>query len=157
MEVYRLVKSEFLHQFNGKGAALFGGRWNSIGMELIYTAGNRSLAMMEVLVHLHMSDLPKDLYMLRIHIPDHLAIAELQSDTLPPGWNRYPALTTTAALGDSFILEKKHAVLKVPSVVTQGDFNFLINPAHPDFPQIRVVDTEPFPFDQRLLRTGRLN
>lgn len=157
MEVYRLVKSAFVHQFNGKGAARFGGRWNSIGMELIYTAGNRSLAMMEVLVHLHLSDLPKDLFMLSIHIPDQLAIAELSTEKLPPGWNRFPALTTTAALGDKFILDKEYCILKVPSVVTQGDFNYLINPAHADFRHLRIVDSQPFPFDQRLLRSGQVN
>ena len=45
MEVFRLTRTKFYTSLSGKGAAEKGARWNSIGLELIYTAANRSLAM----------------------------------------------------------------------------------------------------------------
>jgi len=51
MEVFRLSRAKYADQLSGYGAALKGARWNSRGVEMIYAAENRSLAMAEVLVH----------------------------------------------------------------------------------------------------------
>jgi len=66
MEVFRLVQSEFVGKLTGQGAALKGGRWNSVGVEMIYTAGNRSLAMAEVAVHFSWGTLPSNFRMMTI-------------------------------------------------------------------------------------------
>ncbi|MDA3942517.1 MAG: RES family NAD+ phosphorylase [Bacteroidetes bacterium] len=152
MEVNRLSREKYADQLSGYGAALKGARWNSPGTEIIYTAGNRSLAMAEVLVHLSLSMLPLDFMMLTIFIPDDLEIFHLNINDLPAYWNSFPHGRETQKIGDRFIFEKKYAVLKVPSVVTQGDFNVLINPAHPRFKQIAIVNKERFPFDHRIFR-----
>lgn len=61
----------------GKGAALKGARWNSIGVELIYTASNRSLAMAEVAVHFTLATLPSDYMIITIFIPNNISIQNL--------------------------------------------------------------------------------
>ena len=66
MEVFRLTREKFSKELSGKGAALKGARWNSIGVELIYTALNRSLAMAEVAVHFTLATLPSDYMMVTI-------------------------------------------------------------------------------------------
>jgi len=154
MEVFRLVKSIYARELNGKGAALYGGRWNSKGVELIYTAGNRSLAMVEVLVNLPFNQLPSDLVMLTLGIPEDIVLQDCELHRLPPDWNRLPAVAATGLIGDSFVHQNEACLLKVPSVVTQGDFNYLINPAHRDFGLIRITKVEAFPLDQRFLRTS---
>jgi len=40
--------------------------------------------------------------------------------------------------------------VQVPSAVVQGEFNFLLNPAHKDFKKVKILKTEAFAFDKRL-------
>jgi len=157
MEVFRLVKSTYARELNGKGAALYGGRWNSKGVELIYTASNRSLAMVEVLVSLPINQLPTDLVMLTLALPDDIAQINCDLNTLPQDWNRFPAIAATCQIGDHFVHQNEACLLRVPSVVTQGDFNYLINPGHRDFSFIRITQQVPFPLDKRFLRQSIQN
>lgn len=152
MEAYRLSREKFAGTLSGKGAAIKGARWNSVGVEMIYTAANRSLAMAEVAVHFTIATLPDDYVMLTVFIPDSISLQKLDSRNLPAGWNLFPHLLTTQSIGDQFIAENKYCVFQVPSVVTQGDYNLLINPNHVEFGLIKIIETEKFPFDQRLFR-----
>lgn len=150
MELYRLSREKFASTLSGKGAALKGARWNSIGVELIYTAGNRSLAMAEVAVHFTLATLPDDYMMMLIYVPDDIEAKEVSETDLPNNWKDFPHPASTQKFGDDFVSEKKYCLLKVPSVVTKGDFNFLINPNHKDFGRVEIIDVEKFPFDKRI-------
>jgi RES domain-containing protein len=150
MEVFRLVREQFAQTLSGKGAAINGARWNSQGVEMIYTAINRSLAMAEVAVHFSIATMPKNYMMVTIDIPNDIEIKTLNAEHLPANWNQFPHPTTTQKIGNLFILENTHCCLKVPSVVTKGDFNILINPQHPNFKSIAITNIEQFPFDQRI-------
>ena len=152
MQVYRLCRKKFATPFNGKGAAIKGARWNSIGVEIIYTAANRSLAMAEVAVHFSLGTLPSDYIMMEIFIPDNISLKKLNVADLPSDWNLFPYSSKSQQTGDQFVLENKYCVLQIPSAVTAGDFNILINPNHPQFPKIKVVDTYAFPFDKRIFK-----
>ncbi len=152
MELYRLSREKFAATLSGKGAAMKGARWNSPGVELIYTAANRSLAMAEVVVHFTLATIPDDYVMVSMFVPDDIDIDHLTASDLPKDWNAWPHPVSTQAIGDRFTTENKFALLQVPSSVTQGDFNFLINPFHPDFKRIQIIDTQKFPFDQRIFK-----
>jgi RES domain-containing protein len=152
MEAFRLSREKFAHIFSGKGAAIKGARWNSIGVELIYTASNRSLAMAEVAVHLTLATLPVDFVMITIFIPDDILIQRLDQSDLPKDWNTFPHVATTQNIGDKFVAENKFCLLQIPSAVTQGDYNLLINPNHRDFSRIKIETIERFPFDRRIFK-----
>ena len=152
MIVYRLSREKYKDRLSGYGASLYGQRWNSKGIEVIYTAQSRALANSEVAVHISLGILPKDYHMVEIDIPDSIGICELKEEELPKGWNTIPFRPVSQQIGDQFILERKCAVLKVPSVVVKGESNFMVNPAHKDFKLIRIIHTEPFPFDPRYFR-----
>lgn len=152
MHVFRLARAKHASSLSGKGASKYGARWNPVGVELIYTAQNRSLAMAEVAVHLTLATLPDDYQMITIHIPDDIKIKQLTEADLPTNWQAFPHPVSTQDIGRDFVLNNECGVLKIPSAVTKGDYNVLINPNHPDFPQITMVQIEPFPFDQRLFR-----
>ncbi len=152
MHAFRLARQPYANSLSGKGAALKGGRWNSAGIEMLYTAENRSLAMAEVAVHFTLATLPEDYMMVTLDIPDSLTMEELPESGLPLNWNVFPHLLTTQSLGDRFIQENKYPILKVPSAVVKGDFNLLMNPNHPDFKKIRIHGIEAFPFDQRIFK-----
>ncbi len=152
MEVYRLSRQKFSHTLSGKGAAIKGARWNSTGVELIYTAANRSLAMAEVAVHFTLATLPDDYLMMTIHIPDNLPIQKITASELPQDWNIFPHPSSTQFTGDKFVADNKYCVLKIPSAVIKGDYNLLINPAHKDFKKIKIIAAEEFPFDKRVFK-----
>jgi RES domain-containing protein len=150
MEVFRLTSQQFANSLSGKGAAIKGGRWNSIGVEMLYTAANRSLAMAEVAVHFTLATLPKNFMMVTIHIPDEIEILKINNSQLPVNWNAFPHPQSTQQIGDQFIAENKFCVMQIPSVVTKGDYNMLINPKHPLFENIQIIEVERFPFDSRV-------
>lgn len=152
MEVFRLSRDRYARTLSGEGTARTGGRWNSPGVEMVYTAMNRSLAMAEVAVHLSLAMLPEDYRMITIDIPDRVSRHQLALKRLPANWKAFPHPAATRALGDRFIAEGKHCILIVPSAITQGDFNYLLNPRHPDFKKIRIRKVEAFPFDRRMVR-----
>jgi RES domain-containing protein len=152
MEAYRLSREVYASTLSGKGAALKGARWNSIGVEIIYTASNRSLAMAEVAVHFTLATLPTDYMMVTIHVPDDISLQKLNVSDLPADWNTFPHPSTTQAIGDQFIADNKFCVLQIQSAVTQGDYNLLINPNHPDFKRIKIIDKDKFPFDKRIFK-----
>jgi RES domain-containing protein len=152
MEVFRLSREKFSSPLSGIGAAIKGARWNSVGIEMIYTAANRSLAMAEVAVHFSISTIPDDYVMITIFIPDDISLKKIELSELPANWNSFPYPQSTQVFGDKFILENRYCVLQIPSSVTQGDYNLLINPNHIEFKQISIIDIRKFSFDQKLFK-----
>lgn len=152
MEAFKLTRRKFASKLSGKGAAIKGARWNSVGVELVYTASNRSLAMAEVAVHLTLATIPDDYVMLTIYLPDDISMKELTEKDLPANWNAFPHPASAQAVGDKFVSDNKFCVLVIPSAVTKGDHNLLINPHHPEFSKIKIIHKEKFPFDERIFR-----
>ncbi len=153
MRVFRVEREKYLETtLEGIGAALTEGyRWNSLNTYLVYTAESRALATLKVSVHLDLNeDLPTDRHYVEIDIPDDITILELKTEDLPNGWDSKPPIVETQYIGDDFEKEKSAAVLKVPSSIVQQEFNYLINPNHPDAAKISVLSTYPFKFDSRL-------
>lgn len=152
MELFRLSKKKYAKSFNGKGAAKSNNRWNSKGTEIIYTAESRALAMAEVVVHVTIATLPKDFAMLTIDVPDNIRIKTIDWKDVCENWNTMLPNSKTKKIGDLFIDELEYCILKVPSAVVKGDFNYLINPHHKDFKEIKIIDVADFPFDQRMFQ-----
>jgi RES domain-containing protein len=152
MEVFRLARKKYPIELSGKGASISGARWNSKGTEIIYCAESRALAMAEVLVHLSLATLPSDFVMLTIDIPEDILIEVLNIEKVSIDWNVFPCTFETPLLGDDFIKRNEACVLKVPSAVVKGDFNFLINPYHTDFYKIKITEQTNFPFDKRIFK-----
>src|SRR6266571_1768578 len=54
---WRIVATRFASgAFSGEAARAEGGRWNSPGVRMVYTAGTISLALLELLIHLNTGD-----------------------------------------------------------------------------------------------------
>lgn len=137
--------------FTGEGSARRGGRWNRPGTRVVYCAESRSLAAMEVLVH---ADEVGRLGMLRwIVIPVTLGADLIERpSTFPTNWRDYPYGSHAQEFGSLWAREARTAALRVPSAVVPGEFNYLLNPAHPDFKHAKIGKPEPFSFDPRLAR-----
>ena len=152
MVVYRIEREKYLKTtLTGIGASMSKGyRWNSFNTKLVYTAENRALAMLEVSVHLDLSeDLPTDRYYVEIEIPVNITIQEVKVEDLPEDWNSNPPTITTQTIGDDFVFQNESAILKVPSSIVPQEFNYLINPNHPDSKKIKVIGKTSMNFDPR--------
>lgn len=134
---------------SGEGARLYGGRWNSVGTAIAYTAGSRALATLEVRVHASAGLAPTTHVAIPVTIPDAI-IEELDAATLPPNWREYPAPASLAAFGDAWAAGLSSAALSVPSAVVPEERNYLINPMHPDFGRIVAGTPAPVTYDPRL-------
>ena len=153
MRVFRIEREKYLPStLKGIGAARTEGyRWNSQYTYLVYTAESRALAMLEVSVHLDLNeDLPTDRYSVEIEIPDDMPFLELDLADLPDGWDSRPPILETQFIGDDFVNENKAAVLKVPSCIIPQEYNYLINPQHPDASRIKVISRTQLVFDPRI-------
>jgi len=148
MLVYRLTKEKYKHTLSGKGAAIRGGRWNSPGVELIYTASNRALAMSEVAVHVTFEMMPDNYWLMEIELPDQTN--RIRMEEFKEDWNAFPYTESSRRVGDELIYNNEHLACFVPSAVVQKEENVLINPFHKDFKKVRIVDSEPFQLDRRL-------
>ena len=149
MKLFRISKCNFINDLTGKGAALFGGRWNSKGIYILYTAATASLALLETIVHT--STFPKEGFcILEIEIPEN-KILEIKEKQLPSDWRMLPAPARLRKIGDSFVRNREYLALKIPSVILPGEFNYLLNPEHPDFKKIRVIKTNKISVDERLV------
>lgn len=151
MIVYRLSKSIFASDLSGRGAEIAGGRWNSIGVPIVYTGESRALATAEVAVHISRANIPTDYSIISIEFPDDsIFIPEVK--TLPINWADVPPQEESKEYGDNFVDEGQYLVMKVPSAVIPGDFNYLINSRHKDIGLVKIIDILPYPFDKRLFK-----
>lgn len=148
---YRLVKRKWRGlAFDGEGARLFGGRWNSKGKGCVYLASRESLAILEVMVHLNDYRLLEQYRLLEVSFHED-DLMRLPVDRLPDDWMVEPAPASTAEIGDSWLESQSSLALAVPSVVVPREMNYLINPAHVSFKAMVVKAREmPFAPDQRL-------
>ena len=147
---WRIVQRGFIRSaFTGEGARRFGGRWNSPGRAVVYTAGSQALAALEMLVHLDAERLLRNYVAIPVTIPGRL-IRRVRLSDLPRNWKAYPAPATTRSIGDEWLAEENSPVLRVPSVVIPSEHNFLLNPAHRLFPKLRIGKACTFRFDPRL-------
>lgn len=150
---WRIVKAKHeARAFDGEGARLAGGRWNSPGMAMIYTAQSAALAALEMLVHLNSSTLLSSYVLIPCSFPENVVL-RLDRNRLPARWRAHPAVPQLQLLGDAWLKNGLSAVLEVPSVIIGSESNYLLNPVHPDFASIDVGPAQPFDFDARLMKS----
>jgi len=118
---------------------------------VIYTASSLALSALEILAN-RTNELPDDYVAVSVEIPDDLSVIRLSEAQLPPNWWANPHQVETRDLGSAWARDLKSAVLCVPSAVIRWEPNYILNPAHSDFDQIRFGDPKPFVWDDRLHR-----
>lgn len=151
MIVYRISNCKFIDDLSGRGAAMYGGRWNSEGVYVLYTAGGPSLAMLESLVHFG-GRVVGDFCQVAIEVPDSCSILALRPEDLPDIWRENPSPDILKTFGNKFIADNKYLMMSVPSVLVPDESNYLLNPAHPEFKQVRILVKSKIRFDERLLK-----
>lgn len=138
------------NDLSGTGAKLTGGRWNSKGTPVVYSAANVALATLETVHYLSGGSLPFNRYLVRIDIPDVVWAARQVLDPLPGGWDAIPAGMSARTAGDAWIASGASALLLVPSVIVPDEYNVLINPQHGDAALMAATTLKHWIYDPRL-------
>jgi RES domain-containing protein len=137
--------------FTGNGARKYGGRWNSPGTAVVYTAQSQSLAALEVLVHLDSPELLHKYVFIGVEL-DESRLSEVPHSRLPRNWQADPPSAELRRIGDQWAADAMSAVLRVPSALVPNESNFLLNPVHPDFEKLSIGKPVSFQFDPRFAR-----
>ncbi len=152
MRFWRICRQRYAAEAaTGEGARLFGGRWNSPGVRVVYASTSLALAAMEVFVNLEPNLQPPDLVSIEGEIPDQLQIGRLEKEQLPGRWYKTRD-ESLRRFGDEWVRTGREVALLVPSAAVRGEWNVLLNPAHPDFSKIGFEEPQPFQFDARMFR-----
>ena len=148
----RLWRISDFADLSGEGGLLASARWHTRGRKIVYLSDHPASALLEVLVHLEVDadDMPSAFQLLAIEAPDDLAFKIVEEAALPVDWRR--STDVTQRRGDEWLKGMRTALLRVPSAIVPHGFNWLMNPAHPDSAQLRVVETATALFDPRLIR-----
>ena len=148
--IYRVAKAG-RPVFDGSGAFLEGGRWNSAGRRVIYASTCLAGSLLELLAHAGARQkLPGKHHCARAEVPDNLDI-EYVDETRLPGWDA-PHSDVARDVGDDWLAALRTAVLSVPAVTAKPyGRHLLLNPAHPEFTRIRIAESVPIEWDARLL------
>ena len=147
---WRITKRKFASDaFSGEGAREYGGRWNSRGTAMVYAAQSQALAALEMLVNLNASQLLGSYVAIPVTL-DSTLIEALDVSKLPKNWADEPAPPALHAIGDEWVREARAVALQVPSAVVPAEFNYLLNPAHPNFAKLTIGAPVSFRFDRRL-------
>lgn len=151
MIVYRIGKVKYATTaFSGAGGLESPGRWHRKGQPIVYAASTLSLAALEYFVHLGRTDSKMAFVAVHAIIADDIAMEVVGPASLPKDWNSSPPIDATMDLGTQWCLDLRGVVIKVPSALVQGEFNYLLNPRHPDFKLIEISTPERFSFDMRM-------
>lgn len=150
MKVYRISNCKFIDDLKGTGAASFSGRWHNKGTYILYTAASPSLSLLESVVHI--SNIATVNYcMICLEIPEG-SITTINANELPANWFENPPPDILKNIGDHFIFNNRYLALQLPSAIMPEESNYLINPNHPLFKQVKVVYKRNLAVDKRLVK-----
>jgi RES domain-containing protein len=150
MTIYRLAHSKYKDDRHGEGAALFGGRWNAVGVPVLYATQHISLAVLELLVNFNHAEsaFKIDFYLLEFDL-ETIKPHVLTTSSLKKNWQ--DDLQYTQFIGNQFLLSNAQVAMQVPSAVVPEENNYLLNPQHKDFKKIVLKNSKKYPLDRRLM------
>jgi RES domain-containing protein len=152
MKFWRICRRRYVAEAaSGEGARLYGGRWNSRGVRVVYASTSLALAAVETFVNLEPNLRPEDLVSIEGEISEAVEVQKVDLKALPAHWyeTRDESLRR---FGDEWIEASRTVALLVPSAAIRGEWNVLLNPAHVDFSKVKFQKPEPFKFDVRMFR-----
>ncbi|WCT13913.1 RES family NAD+ phosphorylase [Mucilaginibacter jinjuensis] len=147
MLIYRITLTKFADKLVASGRAA---RWNPNETEVIYTASSRSLACLENVVHRSQLGLNQLFSVLTIEVPDSVKKEIVKLSDLPQDWREFAQMPLTQSIGENWLNKAQTVILQVPSSIIEEEVNYLINPQHPDFRKIKLINTDKFVFDMRI-------
>ncbi len=156
LTVFRLGKHVYRDQlFSGQGGLYASGRWTPRGRPVVYTSASISLAVLEYTVNYRRRGWVPATVLGRAVIPESVRVESVSLEKLPANWFAASPPRQLQVLGGEWLERGETSVLKVPSAIVTEEWNFLLNPLHPDFRKLRMSTPKRFNFDQRVARSRK--
>jgi RES domain-containing protein len=150
MIVYRCTLERHIsNTLSGDGAAQYGGRWNSKGVPVIYSAESRIMAVLELVIRQPIDKICSEYRILPIEAPEDM----MTVPKLPAHWKEDERVTRK--IGDDLLRKGDHLLIKVPSALISNSYNYLINPFSIEIQKVRLMEPETILMDSRLLEALR--
>jgi RES domain-containing protein len=149
MITYRVGRTKYAGDLTGEGARLNSGRWNHKLIPCIYSSESRALATLEYTVNVNIDLIPRALSITIFEVPDD-SVLEIHESSLPGNWKEIPAPSSTKDFGSKLLTAAMFLVLKLPSTVIPEEFNYIINPLHPNISQVKIIDVKDYVYDIRI-------
>ncbi|MET0267470.1 MAG: RES family NAD+ phosphorylase [Duganella sp.] len=151
MRVWRITHRRYALDKLCADAALYGGRWNPVGMPALYAGSSIAITAMEKLIHLGSGTWPP-LVLVAVDLPDDAAVYQPEVSALPACWDALPTSTASQTFGGAWLQRGDTLAMKVPSVIVAEENNVVINPMHSAYPQVQLSIVRPFTYDRRLVK-----
>jgi RES domain-containing protein len=137
----------------GEGGLRASARWHTRGQLIVYLADSPAICMVERLVHLFDTEgqLPPAYNLLEIEAPESASVISL-APLVDADWKDRTDITRKA--GDDWLASSASPLARVPSAIVPRTWNYLLNPLHPDAPQIHIVSEIRERSDTRLFHSG---
>lgn len=149
--VYRFAPERFCKDLSGTGAKLFGGRWNDVGMEALYTSSSISLAMVELFVHKQVYNEVIDMFLVEISLEIRKPTSIIDKTKLKKNWKA--DYDYSQYIGTEFLKDTNNFCLQVPSAIIEEESNFVLNPRYINSKQVMAhVKAKPYYFDERMFK-----
>jgi len=149
MIIYRLEKSRYKDHWPSRGALYSEGRWNKPGQWIVYCSESIALCKLEILAN--SGNLPIERVVMTVEINDDTLIYQLPEEYLPTFWWSIPYPEVLANITGEFLKDNGYLAMRVPSAQSRREYNYLLNPSHPDFHTlVKLLYIEDENFDPRL-------
>jgi RES domain-containing protein len=150
MIVYRLASKDYIHDIQGVGARLYGGRWKPVGVPCIYTSESVSLAFLEKYVHAKAREDIQRIALLKIELNEkRVNIFKTDHNLFKSSWHQ--DYTYSQWLGQQILADISITAFSVPSAIVPFERNIILNPAAENFNLVRFFEPIDFAADFRLL------
>ena len=150
MRFWRICRRRYAAEAaRGEGAYLYGGRWNSRGVRVVYASTSLALAAIETFVNLEPRLQPKVFLSIEGEIPEALEIERVSLEALPPYW-RKSRDESLRRFGNEWIHAGRTVAMLVPAATIPGEWNILLSPAHAEFERVNFFEPKAFEFDVRM-------
>jgi len=151
MRLWRITQRKYALDRLCAGSALYGGRWNPVGIPALYCGASIAICALEKFVHMGQAPLPP-LVLVSVDILDDCDIFAPKASDLPAGWDELPTSTSAQSLGRIWLERGEALAMRVPSVILPEESNVIVNSLHPDYAQVKLTVVRPFTFDQRMYK-----
>jgi RES domain-containing protein len=152
MILYRFATRKYAKDLSGLGARMYGGRWNPPGVPALYASSSISLALLEVLVNAHTLSQLQQLQLVQLEIEKTNPLV-IGTEKLPANWHL--DVEHTQMIGKEIFTAKQSFCCKCPSAVIRQEWNYILDPMHPDAGKMKLKEVTDFYFDPRLFKTAR--
>lgn len=151
MRLWRIAQRKYALDRLCAGSALYGGRWNPVGVPALYCGASIAICALEKFVHVGQAVLPP-LVLVAVDLPDDCDIFAPTTNDLPVRWDELPTSASAQALGRTWLEGGQTLAMRVPSVVLPEENNVIVNPLHQGYAQVQLTLIRPFTFDRRMYK-----